>query len=106
MLPSVESGKIILIGTTTENPYFAINKALISRSIVVKLEQLKNEDLIKVLKNAKKEKRGLGDLKYNITDKQYDFIANISTNDVRRALNGLEIAVLSSPIDDKRNNKC
>ena len=100
LLPSVESGEIILIGTTTENPYFEINKALISRSMVIKLEALKKEDIIEILKKAQKSERGLKSFNYKINDKQLEWIAEISQGDVRHALNGLEIAVLSSKIDD------
>ena len=60
LLPYVENGTVILIGATTENPYFEVNKALISRSMVVKLEPLTKEDIIKVIKNALTHKDGLG----------------------------------------------
>lgn len=99
LLPYVENGKIILIGTTTENPYFEINKALISRSLVIKLEPLKEEDIINILKKAIKSEKGLKDFDFKITDKQLKWIATISQGDVRHALNGLEIAVLSSKKD-------
>ena len=59
LLPFVEDGKIILIGATTENPYFEVNKALISRSMVVKLEPLTTENIYTILKNALKNKEGL-----------------------------------------------
>lgn len=99
LLPYVENGKIILIGTTTENPYFEINKALISRSMIVRLEPLKNEDIINILEKAIKDERGLKSFKFKITKRQLDWIAEISQGDVRHALNGLEIAVLSSKRD-------
>lgn len=99
LLPYVENGKIILIGTTTENPYFEINKALISRSLVIKLEPLKEEDIINILKKAIKSEKGLKDFDFKITDKQLKWIATISQGDVRHALNGLEIAVFSSKKD-------
>ena len=59
LLPYVENGTIILIGATTENPYFEVNKALISRSMVVKLETLTTENIYTILKNALKNKEGL-----------------------------------------------
>lgn len=96
LLPFVENGKIILIGTTTENPYFEINKALISRSLVIRLEPLKNDDIKKIIKKSIESNKGLGSFDFKITDKQINWIATISQGDVRHALNGLEIAVLSS----------
>ena len=59
LLPFVENGTIILIGATTENPYFEVNKALISRSMVIKLEPLTQDDVFQILKNALKNKNGL-----------------------------------------------
>ena len=88
LLPYVENGTIILIGATTENPYFEVNKALISRSMVIKLNPLTEENIYKILKNALERKDGLGE--YSIK------IADISNGDVRTALNGLEIAVLTT----------
>ncbi len=102
LLPSVESGKIILIGTTTENPYFEINKALISRSIIVRLEALTKENIIQIIKKAIMDPRGLKEYNVKITKKQLDWIATISQGDVRHALNGLEIAVLSTKINNEK----
>ena len=102
LLPSVESGKIILIGTTTENPYFEINKALISRSIIVRLEALTKENIIQIIKKAIIDPRGLKEYNVKITKKQLDWIATISQGDVRHALNGLEIAVLSTKINNEK----
>ena len=68
LLPYVENGTIILIGATTENPYFEVNKALISRSMVIKLEPLNEEDIFKVLKLALSKKEGLGDYNVKIED--------------------------------------
>lgn len=99
LLPYVENGTVILIGATTENPYFEVNKALISRSMVVKLEPLKKEDIIKIIKNALKSKEGLGSYNIKISDETIDTIADISNGDVRTALNGLEIAVLTTKIN-------
>ncbi len=99
LLPYVEDGTIILIGATTENPYFEVNKALISRSMVIKLEPLKKEDIIQILKNAITSKDGLGNYKIKIENSTIDTIAEISNGDVRTALNGLEIAVLTTKMN-------
>lgn len=99
LLPYVENGLIILIGATTENPYFEVNKALISRSMVIKLEPLTKGDIYKVLKNAIKRKDGLGEYNIKIEDTTLKKLAIISNGDVRTALNGLEIAVLTTKME-------
>ena len=99
LLPFVENGTIILIGATTENPYFEVNKALISRSMVVKLEPLDEEDIFQVLKMALKKPEGLGEYNINIEDKTLRKLCTISNGDVRTALNSLEIAVLTTEMD-------
>ena len=96
LLPYVENGTVILIGATTENPYFEVNKALISRSMVIKLEPLKKENIIQILKNALKSPDGLGMYNIKISDETIEKIAEVSGGDVRTALNGLEIAVLTT----------
>ena len=103
LLPFVENGTVILIGATTENPYFEVNKALISRSMVFKLEPLKKEDILKVLKMSLERKDGLGEYNIEISEETLSKIAEISAGDVRTALNGLEIAVLTTNMD--RNGK-
>lgn len=99
LLPYVENGLIILIGATTENPYFEVNKALISRSMVVKLEPLTEENIYNILKNAIERKDGLGEYNIKIQDETLKKLASISNGDVRTALNGLEIAVLTTNIE-------
>ena len=99
LLPYVENGTIILIGATTENPYFEVNKALISRSMVIKLNPLTEEDIYKILKNALERKDGLGEYSIKIEDSTLRKIADISNGDVRTALNGLEIAVLTTNME-------
>ncbi|MCI8636482.1 MAG: replication-associated recombination protein A [Clostridia bacterium] len=99
LLPFVENGTIILIGATTENPYFEVNKALISRSMVVKLNPLTEKDIYKVLKNSLERKDGLGEYNIKIEDETLEKIASISNGDVRTALNGLEIATLTTPME-------
>ena len=99
LLPFVENGTIILIGATTENPYFSVNKALISRSMVVKLKPLTYEDIFKILKNALINKDGLGHYKISIEDETLEAIAKLSSGDVRTALNTLELAVLTTEMN-------
>ena len=100
LLPYVENGTIILIGATTENPYFEVNKALISRSMVVKLEPLSQEDIFKILKMALIKPEGLGEYKINIKDETLKKLSLISGGDVRTALNSLEIAALTTQMDE------
>lgn len=99
LLPFVENGTIILIGATTENPYFEVNKALISRSMVIKLEPLTTENIFTILKNSLTRKDGLGDFDIKIEDETLRKLAVISNGDVRTALNGLEIAVLTTNME-------
>ena len=99
LLPYVENGTIILIGATTENPYFEVNKALISRSMVIKLNPLTEENIFQILKNAIERKDGLGDYNIKIEDETLKKLAIISGGDVRTALNGLEVAVLTTNME-------
>ncbi len=99
LLPFVENGTVILIGATTENPYFEVNKALISRSMVFKLEPLKTEDIFKVLKMSLEREDGLKSFNVKIEDETLEKIAEVSNGDVRTALNGLEVAVLTTKMD-------
>ncbi len=100
LLPFVENGTVILIGATTENPYFEVNKALISRSMVIKLNPLTEQDIYQVLKNALERKDGLGEYHIKIEGDTLKKIAAISNGDVRTALNGLEVATLTTPISE------
>lgn len=99
LLPYVENGTVILIGATTENPYFEVNKALISRSMVCKLNPLTKDDIYKVLKRSLVAEEGLGSYNIKIEDETLRKIAEVSNGDVRTALNGLEIAVLTTNVD-------
>ena len=99
LLPYVENGTVILIGATTENPYFEVNKALISRSMVVKLEPLTVNNIYEVLKRSLTAEEGLGSYKIEIEDETLRKIADVSNGDVRTALNGLEVAVLTTKMD-------
>lgn len=98
LLPYVENGTIILIGATTENPYFEVNKALISRSMVFKLEPLTEKDILKVLKLSLKKEEGLKSYNIKIKEETLEKIAIASNGDVRTALNGLEVAVLTTEL--------
>ena len=99
LLPYVENGTVILIGATTENPYFEVNKALISRSMVIKLEPLTIENIFTILKNALERKDGLGEYNIKVEDETLKKLAIIANGDVRTALNGLEVAVLTTNMD-------
>jgi putative ATPase len=104
LLPSVEEGTIILIGATTENPFFEVNKSLISRSSVFMLKPLSDIDIISIVKSALADKeRGLGNYDIEIDDDALSYIASVSNGDARIALNALELAVMTSDI--KKNGK-
>ena len=96
LLPFVESGEIILIGATTENPSFEIIGALLSRSRVFILKKLENEAVVKILKSALLDKnRGLGNYEIEINNDSLELLADLASGDARTALNGLELAVKS-----------
>jgi len=98
LLPAVEKGTIILIGATTENPYFEVNSPLVSRSRIFQLELLKREDLKQILLNAlKDETRGLGEYKVHLKEEALEHIIDVAGGDARSALNALELAVLTTP---------
>ncbi len=102
LLPWVEKGVVVLIGATTQNPYFSLNPALLSRSIIFKLEAISEEDIIKLLKRALADKeRGLGNYKSNVSTEALKHLAHCAQGDVRIALNGLELAVISSAPDEE-----
>jgi putative ATPase len=98
LLPDVENGNLRLIGATTYNPFFYVNSALVSRSQVFRLESLRPNDLITLMKRALDDKnRGLGHYNVKITDEALKFLAEVSDGDARKALNALEIGVLTTP---------
>ena len=100
LLPHVENGTVTLIGATTENPYFEVNSALLSRSRIFQLQHLEPEDVRKVLDAALTDKeRGLGQYQVNIPQESYDHLINVAGGDARNALNALELAVESTPAD-------
>lgn len=99
LLPYVENGTIVLIGATTENPFFEVNKALISRSSVFMLKPLSKDSVIKLLKKALTDKeRGLGHYEVDMEEAAFDYLAEVSGGDARKALNSLELAVMTSEI--------
>src|SRR5438270_4385847 len=96
LLPDVEEGVVILIGATTQNPFFAINSPLLSRSQIFTFEPLTREHIKTLLRRALADReRGLGDVPVNVTDEALDFLAEVSDGDARRALTALEVGVLS-----------
>jgi putative ATPase len=98
LLPDVEEGRIILIGATTQNPFFAVNSPLVSRSQIFTFEPLTPEDVKTLLRRALADReRGLGGVAVNAHEEALDFLAQICDGDARRALNALEVAVLSAP---------
>ena len=99
LLPYVEKGTVILIGATTENPYFEVNKALISRSMVFRLHELTTENVFTILKRALNSEKGLKEYNIKIEDETIRKIAETANGDVRTALNGLEVAVLTTPVE-------
>ena len=100
LLPFVEDGTIVLIGATTENPYFEVNSALISRSIIFELKALEKEDIKKLLERAVTDKnKGLGSFDVVLDEEAKEFLADISGGDARSALNAIELGVLTTKPD-------
>ena len=98
LLPWVENGTVILIGATTENPYFEVNKALVSRSRVFQLKPLGPDDLRQIVhQTLTNVERGYGDLNLQIDDDALDHLVNIANGDARALLNALELAVETTP---------
>ena len=97
LLPFVEDGTITLIGATTENPYFEVNGALISRSSVFELKSLEKEDIRTLLKRAVyDENKGMGSFHAEIDEDALEFLADVSGGDARSALNAIELGVLTT----------
>ena len=98
LLPFVEDGTIILIGATTENPYFEVNSALISRSSIFELHPLDKEDIKMLLHRAVYDvEKGMGSYQAVIEDDAMEFLADISGGDARNALNAVELGILTTP---------
>ena len=102
LLPFVEDGTIILIGATTENPYFEVNKALLSRSHIFKLEPLSKEDIEELIKRAVYDKeKGMGAYNADISDDALEFLADMCNGDARSALNAVELGILTTKPSDE-----
>lgn len=101
LLPHVEDGTLVLIGATTENPYFEVNRALVSRSVIFSLEPLRQKDIASLLRRAlADEEKGLGSYHAKMDEDALDFLSNTANGDARAALNALELAVLTTDLDD------
>ncbi len=97
LLPFVEDGTIILIGATTENPYFEVNGALISRSMIFELKPLSQEDIMSLIVRAITDKEhGMGAYGATITDEALEALADIAGGDARHALNAIELAIMTT----------
>lgn len=103
LLPHVEDGTIILIGATTENPYFEVNKALVSRSIVFELHPLEQRDIESLLQRALEDtERGMGAYHAEMDADALAFLADTANGDARTALNALELAILTTEAENGR----
>ncbi len=101
LLPFVEDGTVVLIGATTENPYFEVNGALISRSIIFELKPLSDKNIKSIIKKAiEDDERGLGSFRAIIDDDALEFLADVSGGDARTALNAIELGVLTTDRSD------
>lgn len=99
LLPFVENGTIVLIGATTENPYFEVNKALISRSSVFMLKPLTSGNIEDIIKMALEDKeRGLGEYDLSVDDTAVRYLAEVSNGDARIALNAIELAAVTTEL--------
>lgn len=101
LLPFVEDGTIILIGATTENPYFEVNSALLSRSNVFQLMPLSKDNIKSIIKSAVYKDKGMGAYNACIDDDAVEFLSDMAEGDARNALNALELGILSTePMED------
>jgi putative ATPase len=101
LLPFVEDGTIILIGATTENPYFEVNGALISRSIIFELKPLEKDDIKELIKRAVyDENKGMGSFNAQIDEDALEFLADLSGGDARHALNAIELGIMTTDRSD------
>ncbi len=101
LLPFVEDGTVTLIGATTENPYFEVNGALLSRSLIFELKPLEKEDIRELIMRAVTDReKGMGAYNALITDDAADFLADVANGDARAALNAVELGVLTTERSD------
>lgn len=97
LLPFVEDGTVVFIGATTENPYFEVNGALLSRSIIFELKPLSKEDIkILILRAVADSERGMGAYRPEITDDALEFLSDVANGDARAALTAVELGVLTT----------
>ena len=97
LLPFVEDGTVTLIGATTENPYFEVNNALLSRSRIFELKPLEKQDIRElVLRAVYDERKGMGAYGADITEDAADFLADVANGDARAALNAVELGILTT----------
>lgn len=97
LLPFVEDGTLVLIGATTENPYFEVNSALISRSIIFELKPLEREDIKELIRRAVYDKeKGMGSYDAVIDKEAMEFLADIAGGDARHALNAVELGIMTT----------
>ena len=98
LLPFVEDGTLILIGATTENPYFEVNGALLSRSIIFELKPLEKEDIRKILQRAvTDQEKGMGSYQAVLEEEALEFLADVANGDARAALTAIELGILTTP---------
>ena len=97
LLPFVEDGTIILIGATTENPYFEVNGALLSRSVIFELKQLEKEEIKTLIRRAVTESvKGMGNYRAVMEEDALEFLADMAGGDARAALNAVELGILTT----------
>jgi len=100
LLPWVENGTVILIGATTENPYFSVNRPLVSRSRIFQLRSLDEDDLRRIARQALGDNRGFADQSVQLDDEALDHLVNVANGDARAVLNAIELAVGTTPPGD------
>ena len=102
LLPYTESGQIILVGATTENPYISINPAIRSRATLLEIKAVQSQDIVNLLKKACQKDDVLKEYTITVSDETLQFLATNVNGDVRKALNSFELAILSTPATDKK----
>ena len=101
LLPFVEDGTVILVGATTENPYFEVNGALLSRSVIFELKPLEKEDIKTILKRAvTDQEKGMGSFHAVVAEDAMEFLADVANGDARAALTAIELGILTTPRSD------
>ena len=101
LLPFVEDGTVILVGATTENPYFEVNGALLSRSVIFELKPLEKEDIKTILKReVTDQEKGMGSFHAVVAEDAMEFLADVANGDARAALTAIELGILTTPRSD------